>query len=568
MLSPMTLAQITSMTRLCNVTLRYQTTFDTQRALRITQSPVSVSMSEEADCEGTLANDHNPMTRAVHMNGSVEEPQDPDPTEPASIWSLPPLPRSNEASVPFIVEDVSAESKALVMPHRSSIVSPSRSAHNEVAPMSVAMDGPNPSPHFVSLENVARLYLELKNERDFLLREGAKIFAERVAVVNSLRDLEVRLNALLQQKGRLEESLDTLGLRDEENREKISSMDEKVAHISSESQRFEATIRDLKGSAHPTKTRTTVPHPRPRPSAACRRTLYGHTGNVLGIDVSPQSGVIITASADRSLRTWDVSDGRRLDTLYGHEGWVHAVAFACGGERAVSGSGDKTVKIWDLNDARGRGTCRATLRGHEAGVTCVQLDDDNMLISGSLDKTLRYTDLGASNENCKVIQGHESGVYCLQFLKHGVASGGGDSVIRMHDMRTGMCHRTLKGHTVGAVRALQFNDTHLISGGTDCTLRFWDLRTGSCMSVVDVGARINALKFDEQRVIVACADRTLKVYNMETKEQLGEHGGHLGPVTSLTNFVDPASPQCFTAMTGSTDHSVKVWQLPGKEATR
>ena len=146
--------------------------------------------------------------------------------------------------------------------------------------------------------------------------------------------------------------------------------------------------------------------------------------------------VLITASSDKSLRTWDTVTRRRLDTLYGHEGWVHSVTFGIDGQIAVSGSGDKTVKVWDLNDARGKGTCRLTLRGHEAGVTCVQLDSDNILVSGSLDRTLRRVDLNNDVDDCTIIQGHENGVYCLQFVRHGIASGGGDGLIRMHDIRT------------------------------------------------------------------------------------------------------------------------------------
>lgn len=501
-------------------------------------------------------------------NAVVEEPpaSPMERADPPSIWDLPPIPH-DAAKTTFLVEeelpDAAGSMTTVVIPVRPpqalATPRPRPVSTENSGSMSIAMDGPNPSPHFVSLENVARLYLELKNERDFLVRESATIFTERVSVVNHLRQLEVQLNALLQQKGRLEENLDTLGLRDEENREKVAALDEKVANISSESQRFEATVRGLKGDSHPTQSRVTATTPRPRPSAACQRTLYGHTGNVLGLDVCNETRVLITASSDRSLRTWDISTGRRLDTLYGHQGWVHAVAFARAGERAVSGSGDKTVKVWDLSDARGRGSCRATLKGHDAGVTCVQLDDDDILVSGSLDKTLRRLDLNAGPESCSVIQAHDSGVYCVQFVRHGLASGGGDSLIRMHDTRTGKCHRTLQGHSSGAVRALQFDDNCLVSGGTDNDLRFWDLRTAACTSVVDVGARINALQFDARQVVVGCADRTLKVYDMDTKELLAEHGGHLGPVMSLAGFDD-------RFYTGSTDQTTKVWSL-GRQAT-
>lgn len=478
--------------------------------------------------------------------------------EPASIWDLPPLPDRDQKSPSFIVEEDPSDSptSAVVVPTRTPNLPPAR-VRSDGGSISIAMDGPSPQPHFVSLENVARLYLEMKNERDFLVRESATIFNSRVSVVNQLRQLEVQLNEMLQQKGRLEENLDTLGLRDEENREKIAGLDEKVANISSESQRFEATVRGLRGDSRSVAPRGTTPQPRPKPSAACERTLYGHTGNVLGVDVCIDTNVLTTASSDRSLRTWDLATGRRLDTLYGHEGWVHAVAFAKSGQLAVSGSGDKTVKLWDLNDARGRGTCRATLRGHDAGVTCVQLDDEDVLVSGSLDKTLRRVDLNA-NAEVSVIQAHENGVYCLQFLRHGLASGGGDSLIRMHDVRTGRCHRTLQGHSGGAVRALQFDEIHLVSGGTDHDLRFWDLRTASCTATVNVGTRVNALKFDQSRVFVGCADRTLKVYDMQTHELVAEHVGHLGPIMSIAGHDDHW-------YTGSTDQTTKMWFLKTKE---
>jgi WD40 repeat protein len=442
-------------------------------------------------------------------------------------------------------------------------------------PMSVALDGPNPSPHFVSLENIARLYIELKNDRDYLVQESARIFSDRINVVHQLREIEAQLNELIQQKARLEDSLDKLGLRDEDNRMQMAIIDDKVANISSESQRFEATVRELKGqngpgistSISPSETMRTasISHPkqvlgaRPKPSPSCKRSMYGHTGSVLALDICFEKNVLISGSSDRSLRTWDTTTGRRLDTLYGHEGWVHAVAFASNSgpaaQRAVSGSGDKTVKVWDLADARGRGSCKTTIKGHEAGVTCVQLDDDNILVSGSLDKTLRRYDLNESGTgNCTVIHGHEQGVYCLQFVRHGLASGGGDSLIRMHDMRTGLCHRTLAGHMAGAVRALQFDDVQLVSGGADCMLRFWDLRTGGCTGAVDTGTRINAIHVDEKRVIVACSDHMLKVYAVESKELVAEHAGHLGPALSLTG----ADGLFYT---GSTDQTAKLWSL-------
>eukprot|EP00172_Hildenbrandia_rubra_P000235 Plantae.Rhodophyta-Hildenbrandia_rubra.ctg11063.p1 GENE.Plantae.Rhodophyta-Hildenbrandia_rubra.ctg11063~~Plantae.Rhodophyta-Hildenbrandia_rubra.ctg11063.p1 ORF type:complete len:526 (+),score=112.48 Plantae.Rhodophyta-Hildenbrandia_rubra.ctg11063:566-2143(+) len=425
----------------------------------------------------------------------------------------------------------------------------------------------SPMAHFVSLENIARLYEEMKRERDLLVEENEEVFEERVEVVGSLKRVEGKLMELLEEKAGLEGRLDLLGRKSEENRKKMAMIDDKVANIANESKKFEAIVRDLKGDGEEEGKDLDFPEsPKSeqkltmafRESEACERTMYGHTGHVLGLDVDEETNVIISASSDHSIRTWDMTTGRRIDTLYGHAGWVHAVAFSKTGQRAVSASGDKTVKLWDLGTSRGRGCCLTTLDGHDAGVTSVQIDEDNILVSGSLDKTLRRYDLnsgsGSAGASGTVIPGHESGVYCLQFWRHGLASGGGDSLVRMHDLRTGLCHRTLAGHTDGAVRTLQFDEKRLVSGGTDCVLRFWDLRTGGCTAAIETNARINALQFDDTRLVVACADRLVKVYDLQSMKLVEEHGGHLGPILSLAG--------CSNAFcTGSSDQTLKVWKL-------
>ena len=439
----------------------------------------------------------------------------------------------------------------------------------------------SPNAHFLSLENILNLYSEIKTDRDELLKQNKGLYKRRFSVSEELRELDKAISGLLLKKMELENDLEVVGGTLEENREKMICIDEKVINIAEESRRFETIVRNLKkgqgfdesdgdedkenetsenarfleSMGSPGKRKKLLEH---KKSEACERTLYGHTGHVLGIDVNEGSSVIISASSDQTIRTWDLDSGRRIDTLYGHSGWVHAVAFSKSGHRAVSGSGDHSIKIWDLGHAKGIGSCISTIEGHDAGVTAVQLDENGVLVSGSLDRTLRRYDLseGSSTEGIEgtVIQGHESGVHCLQFWRHGLASGGGDSLVKMHDLRTGLCHRTLVGHTNGAVRALQFDERKLISGGTDCALRFWDLRTGNCTTSIETDARINDLQFDESRLYVACADRLIKVYDLQSMKLIEEHGGHLGSILTLARATN-------TFCTGSSDHTLKMWTL-------
>lgn len=64
-------------------------------------------------------------------------------------------------------------------------------------------------------------------------------------------------------------------------------------------------------------------------------TYQGHQGAVWDLSVSWDSTRMISASADASVRMWDVQTGREL-VVYNHMGPVRSVAFAEGGQRFAS----------------------------------------------------------------------------------------------------------------------------------------------------------------------------------------------------------------------------------------
>jgi WD40 repeat protein len=74
----------------------------------------------------------------------------------------------------------------------------------------------------------------------------------------------------------------------------------------------------------------------------------GHTLWLGGMTFSPDGSRILTSSADKTVRLWEVATEEELARFEGHENAITTVAFSPDGRFAVSASWDKTVRIWKL----------------------------------------------------------------------------------------------------------------------------------------------------------------------------------------------------------------------------
>ena len=259
-----------------------------------------------------------------------------------------------------------------------------------------------------------------------------------------------------------------------------------------------------------------------------------------------------------------------------------------------------------------RGNCSVrTFEGHSQGVACLQFND-NYIISGSSDHTLKLWALRTNTHPIQTLRGHTGTVRCLHFDMHRVISGSNDRTLRVWDIdptsrHYGECIGILTGHNA-PVRCLQtallpkwwvdqqngsedtpvFYDsdptestdhTLLVSGSYDCTIKIWQMairpptknRTVEsrmvhrCLRTLQghTGA-VLCIQFDvgdwqpdgssNAKLVSGSADCTIRLWDPATGDCLRVFPGHLDAVTCLQFDTTKI-------ISGSLDSSLKFWNI-------
>jgi WD40 repeat protein len=301
------------------------------------------------------------------------------------------------------------------------------------------------------------------------------------------------------------------------------------------------------------------------PGTPLLRTLEGHSWSVRGVAVTPDGKRAVSASADHTLKVWDLDTGRALRTLEGHSADVCGVAVTADGKRAVSASADETLKVWDLETGR----ALRTLQGHSAYVSGVAVTPDGKwAVSVSADGTLKVWDLetGCALRTLGSQSGSVLGIAVTPDGKRAV-SASADNTLKVWDLQTGRALHTLKGHShpVSGV-AVTGDGKRAVSASWDHTLKVWDLETGRALRTLkghsdDVSAV--AVTGDGKRAVSASEDYTLKVWDLETGHALRTLEGHSDSVSGVAVTADGK-----WAVSASEDHTLKVWDLKTGRALR
>lgn len=216
------------------------------------------------------------------------------------------------------------------------------------------------------------------------------------------------------------------------------------------------------------------------------KCLTGHSHFISDICLSSDNNHLLSASWDKSLRLWDLSQGKSTERFTGHTKEVLCCSFSSDNRQILSSGADKTIKLWNV-----KGVCRFTssTNNHSDWVSNVRF-------------------LGRSTTK---------GNFANSFF----ASTGWDGRLKIWNNQSFEIKDSFKAHD-GNINAITTSPkgTFIVTGGKDKKVKVWDFNDCSKpVAEFDAGAIVTGLAFNPKTSWIAVGtENGIKVWDFEAKE--------------------------------------------------
>lgn len=261
--------------------------------------------------------------------------------------------------------------------------------------------------------------------------------------------------------------------------------------------------------------------------------------------------------------------------MFGHTAAVTALK-PLPNNMLMTSSLDTTLRLFDRSTMQ----MQKVFAGHTDKIWCVDVYE-NRVFSGSSDKTIRVWDLESTEAACEPLRSHRTSISAIKVVTTLPApllfTGSAGNTIRVWDIAGGSprCTEKLRGHTKG-VFCLQSTPSVLMSGSLDNVIKAWDPRQGFRL-VYDLRMKdengndliaytedseqnnigVIAFQCDDTKVVAGGPDRMVRIWDLRMRRIVNELGGHSHWITTLQFDENKI-------VTGSRDKTVRFWDMSGK----
>lgn len=289
--------------------------------------------------------------------------------------------------------------------------------------------------------------------------------------------------------------------------------------------------------------------------------MKGHERPLTFLKYNREGDLLFSCAKDHNPTVWFADNGERLGTYRGHNGAVWCCDVSRDSKMLITGSADTTAKLWSVQNGTQLFTFNFDSPARSVDfslgdkLAVITTDPFMELPSAIHVKRIARDPADQTGDSVHILRGHQGRISRAVWgpLNKTIISAGEDAIIRVWDSETGKLLRESDketGHKKAVTSLTKSVDgSHFITGAQDKSAKLWDIRTLTLIKTYVTERPVNAVTMSpllEHVVLGGGQDASsvtmtdhragkfeAKFFDKILQEEIGGVKGHFGPINAL-----------------------------------